>query len=58
MARRSSLRPETLVPVSTYVPKSKYRELRARAERQRRSLSMQVFVYIERGLEQDSEEGA
>jgi CopG-like RHH_1 or ribbon-helix-helix domain, RHH_5 len=39
-----------------YLPKGAYKDLKRRAEKERRSISMQVVLYIERGLKRDSKE--
>jgi hypothetical protein len=38
------------VPVAVYMPKKSYLALRERAEKERRSVSMQAVFYIEQGL--------
>ena len=48
--RGKAKRVRNRVPVAVYMPKDAFEDLKNRAEVERRSMSMQAVVYIERGL--------
>jgi CopG-like RHH_1 or ribbon-helix-helix domain, RHH_5 len=50
--RGRSKKARTRVPVAVYLPNEFYARLKKRAEKEHRSLSRQVVLYIERGLKE------